>query len=92
MVVVVIVGEGHDSEGEVEANGVDDDGGVEAFDGGAEEVGLEGGDAGSEVWVSVLEWGWTRVGVRTRDIRVGWLGLHIWDGVSGMSSRAGNIQ
>ena len=75
MVVVVIVREGHDAESEVEADRVDDDGWVEAFDGGREEVGLEGGDAGSEVWVCVLAWGRTRVCVKTRDVRGGWLEL-----------------
>ena len=68
MVLVVIVEEGHDSKGEVEEDGIDDNGGMEAFKGGGEEVGLEGDDAGSEVWGRVLAWDWTRAGVGTRDV------------------------
>ena len=71
----------------MEADVIDGDGGVEAFDGGREEVGLEVGNAGSEVWVSVLERGWTRA--RTRDVRGGWLGLH---GVSRMLRGVSSLQ
>ena len=73
----------------MEADGIGDDGGVEAFDRRRQEVGLEGGDAGSEVWVSVLGWGWMRAGVSTRDVRGGWLGLH---GVSRILRRDDNPQ
>ena len=52
----------------MEADGIDDDGGVEAFDGEPRGGSLGGSDAGSKVWASVLAWGWMRVGVGTRDV------------------------